>query len=275
MLIRITGRAEVVGDDGMPVTGDRVIRKLDGAEADDLCSLYLSDRLADLGILGGIVKLTYDKRESRFLVVTEYTSPVQLTPTELKRLTRETAEQWSDGVGKVGFDRLAERLNVAIDLSVDDEEDLKTEQIDDGKSGPRVEAVLAKAARKGDLAAVRQYLDAGADMEARLQGCTALHWAVLYGRVEVIAELIARGANLNARDPLGNDSLMLAALSHRMSDATSARIAKMLLERGVPVHGPHGPEANPRLGETTPLHIARQHNRSKLAAVLEEFGAVG
>jgi hypothetical protein len=259
----------------MPVAGGRIIRKLDGAEADDLCSPYLSDRLADLGILGGIVKLTYDKRESRFLVVTEYTSPVKLTPTELERLTRETAEQWSDGVGEGGFDKLARRLNVAIDLSVDDEEDLKTEQIDDGKSAPRVKMDLAKAARKGDLAAVRQHLDAGADMEARMQGCTALHWAVLYGRVEVVAELIARGANLKARDPVGEDSLMLAAQSRRMSDATSARIAKMLLERGVSVHGPQGPGADPRLGQTTPLYIARQHNRSKLAAVLEEFGAVG
>src|SRR5262249_4920293 len=151
--------------------------------------------LADLGITGGTVKLTYDPGQGRFRVSSEYTSPVKLKPAQLKRLVRQTVGQWSDGIGEGCFDELAERLRVEINLApVDQDEDLRVEQVDDGEKPSRPTTGLAKAARDGDMAALRKHLDAGADLEARLQGYTPLHLAVLYGRAEAAIELIGRGA---------------------------------------------------------------------------------
>src|SRR5215471_9743885 len=117
MLIRITGRAEVTREDGGDVTTRSIIRELDGAASDDACANYLDCDLADLGITGGAVKLTYDLSEGQFWVISEYTAPKKLKPAQLKRLARNTIGQWSDGIGEGCFDGLAERLKVEIDLS--------------------------------------------------------------------------------------------------------------------------------------------------------------
>ncbi len=274
MLVRITGRAEVTRGDEGPVTARSIIRQLDGAESDDACANYLDMGLADLGIAGGTVKLTYDSGDGQFRVSSEYTTPAKLKPAQLKRLARDTVGQWSDGIGEGCFDELAERLGVEIYLSpLGQDKDLRVEQLDDGKKPSKPRTGLAKAAREGDMAALRKHLDAGADMEARLQGYTPLHLAVLYGQAEAALDLIGRGADVNARDPQGEDQLMLAALSNSITDADAARVARALLERGVSVYGPRGPEANPKHGEYTPLCMARNRKKTRLAAVLKELGA--
>jgi hypothetical protein len=274
MLIRISGLAKVGRPNGRPVTAQAIVSQLDGAESDDACGNYLDADLADLGITGGTVKLTYDAGERRFRVTTEYTSPVKLKPDQLQRLADDTKGQWSDGIGEGCFDDLAERLGVEIDLSpLDADDDFRVEQIDDGKKPRKTKTALAKAAREGDMASLRKVLDAGADLEARLQQYTPLHLAVLNGRAEAALELIARGADVNARDPDDQDPLMLAALSNTITDADAATIARALLERGAGVYGPRGPKANPALGEYTPLYMAKNRKKSKLAAVLKEFGA--
>src|SRR5215468_2668862 len=117
MLVRITGRAEVTRGGRSSVTARSLILKLDGAESDDGCANYLDSDLADLGITGGTVKLTYDAGEGRFLVSSAYAAPARLKPAQLKRLARETVGQWSDGIGEGCFDDLAERLGVVIDLA--------------------------------------------------------------------------------------------------------------------------------------------------------------
>jgi hypothetical protein len=274
MLIRISGRAEITRDGEDAVTAPSIIRRLDGAESDDACANYLDSDLADLGITGGTVKLTYDSGDGRFRVSSEYTAPAKLKPAQLKRLAHDTVGQWSDGIGEGCFDELAERLGVDIDLApLGQDNDLRVEQLDDGKKPSKPKTGLAKAAREGDMAALRKYLDAGADLEARLQGYAPLHLAVLYGQAEAALELIGRGADVNARDPQGEDPLMLTALSNSITDADAARIARVLLERGVSVYGPRGPEANPRYGEYTPLYMAKNRKKTKLGIVLKEFGA--
>src|SRR3954452_11903210 len=138
MLIRITGPAEVTLDDGGRVTGSSTISELDGAESEDLCNNYLGSELADLGITGGTVRLTYDAGEGRFRVTTEYISPVELGAEQLERLGQETAGQWSDGIGEGCFDELAGRLGVSIRLPPPERgRRLRVEQIEDGKTTGR------------------------------------------------------------------------------------------------------------------------------------------
>ena len=274
MLIRITGRAEVTLDGGGPVTARSIIRELDGTESDDACANYLDSDLADLGITGGTIKLIYDSDAGGFRVSCAYTAPAKLKPAQLKKLARVTVGQWSDGLGGSCFDALADRHAVEINLAPPNQKtDMQVEQIDDGLKPTKPKTGLAKAARDGDLTALRKHLDAGADLEARLQGSTPLHWAVYEGQVEAALELIGRGADIHARDPQGDVPLFLAALSNAINDADAARVALALLNGGASAYGTWGPAARPLHGEYTPLYMAKNRKKTKLAAVLKKFGA--
>jgi len=275
MLIRVTGLAEVTLDeDGSPVRAASIIRELDGTESDSVCGDYLDIDLADLGITGGTVKLTYDSNASRFLVSTEYASPDSLDPTRLERLVRYTQAQWSDGIGESCFDDLASRLRIRINLHPSGQDKhLRIEQVDDGKKLSKPTGI-AKAAREGDIVALRQLIRAGVDLNARLQGYTPLHLAISDGQAEAALELIGCGADLNALDPSGYDALMQTAVCRHITDLDAARVARALLERGVSVYGPNGPDGNPEYGEHTPLDMAIHRKKTMLASVLREFGAV-
>ena len=62
---------------------------------------------------------------------------------------------------------------------------------------------LIDAANRGDAAAVRQLLAAGADPAARgAHGETALHLAAVGGSVEIVRCLLDAGAGIDARDLL-------------------------------------------------------------------------
>jgi hypothetical protein len=270
VLIRITGPAEALDEDEKAITDEAVLARLNGAVYDeDVCSNYIDSELVALGVSGGAVKLVFEPKYRRLLVVTEYITPRKLKPAELKQLTRDTVAQWSDGIGEGCFDELADCLDVLIDLSpFHQAKELHVEQIDDGVKAPRSKAGLARAAKEGDLDAVRRLLDAGADREARLQGDTALQLAVIFGHVDVALELIERGADLNAVDSIGHDALMNCAASNTLRDADAARLARVLLDKGVDVHAERGePSAY------TPLYMAKNRKKKKLEQVLREFGA--
>lgn len=273
MLIRIVGDARVTHDNGEVITSRSIIRRLNGAGSSEECSNYLDSDLADLGLAGGRIKLRYEIGEGRYYVVTEYTSPIKLNPAQLRKLAEGTIGQWSDGIGEHCFDELAEQLGVSIDLTPPGQGvGLRIEQVDKGKGEtPRI--FLAKAARDGDMPSLRKYLDAGTDLEARLQGYTPLHLAILYGRAEAALELIAHGADVNSRDLQDTDPLLLTALSNSISDEDAAKVAQSLLERGASVHGSRGPNANPESGEFTPIYIALNRKKTRMVAVLRQFGA--
>lgn len=72
---------------------------------------------------------------------------------------------------------------------------------------------LVDAIRRGDPAAIRERLDAGASANAPdgLLGVTPLAWAVMLGDVETAALLLERGADVNGRNLDGNTALHGAA----------------------------------------------------------------
>jgi uncharacterized protein len=88
---------------------------------------------------------------------------------------------------------------------------------------------LLAATRKGDVAAVKQLLDQGADVNAKTRyNSTPLFFACDRGHLEVAKLLIERGANLNVKDNFYNAS----ALSWAMSKKHDA-IVELLIDKGV------------------------------------------
>lgn len=84
------------------------------------------------------------------------------------------------------------------------------------------------AARKGDAAAVKAFLDKGVDVNAKTRyGATALSYACDKGHVEVAKLLIERGANLNVRDTFYGEVPIGWALSRG-----HVEIVKLLLDKG-------------------------------------------
>lgn len=87
-------------------------------------------------------------------------------------------------------------------------------------SGPNAAKFFSYAAAMGDVATAKAFLDRGVPVDVRLYGRTALAGAATAGRVEVIAFLIAAGADLNATDTSGELPLALAtAANHKEAAA--------------------------------------------------------
>ena len=74
------------------------------------------------------------------------------------------------------------------------------------------ERALRKAAKEGNIEAVKQHLDAGTDVNAKdsFDG-TPLLRAASWGYTEVAALLIAEGADVNAKDSLTGETPLDAA----------------------------------------------------------------
>ena len=85
------------------------------------------------------------------------------------------------------------------------------------------------AARKGDLTALQQHMDAGIDIEVRDEEhkSTPLHHAAYFGQLETVKWLVEKGAGMNARNNDGNTPLD-AAYARMESDEfdSDARKAK-------------------------------------------------
>ena len=85
------------------------------------------------------------------------------------------------------------------------------------------------AARKGDLTALQQHIDAGIDIEVRDEKhkSTPLHHAAYFGQLETVKWLVEKGAGMNARNNDGSTPLD-AAYARMESDEfdSDARRAK-------------------------------------------------
>ena len=89
------------------------------------------------------------------------------------------------------------------------------------------------AARKGDLTALQQHIDAGIDIDGRDEEheSTPLHHAAYYGQVETVKWLVGKGAEKNARSNDGNTPLD-AAYARMESDEFDSDVRKAKQEVG-------------------------------------------
>jgi hypothetical protein len=100
-------------------------RSLDGTIAD-----YLDRKLADLGIVGGTLRLVYEPlRGLEFFV--DYWAPAELTSEHLSELQDETRGQFSDGIGEGGFE--VELPGTRVRVVANTDEPFEAEQVDDGR----------------------------------------------------------------------------------------------------------------------------------------------
>lgn len=170
-------------------------------------------------------------------------------------------------------------------------------------------AEFLEAAKRGDIAVVRQCLDAGLPVDATLgpkDKTTALNWAANNKRFDVASLLIARGANVNYQENRTRIHLLHdLAMRHDVDNDNqvgrdAAEIIEFLLQHGVKVDiakadgttplmsaaqagiiGPNtqtlldaGADINARNKEgLSVLGVAKKYGHPQMAAILEKLGA--
>ena len=99
-----------------------------------------------------------------------------------------------------------------------------------GQSVPDID-IINLAASTGDIEAIKQYLDAGGDVNAKNKVTTTpLYWAAYEGQKEIVELLIAKGADVNAKDDDGDTPLDYA---HRLNIPKSLHSSANTAARGV------------------------------------------
>jgi ankyrin repeat protein len=137
-----------------------------------------------------------------------------------------------------------------------------------GADSPIVEPIekvapLVVAARDSDATALSALLTAHppAPVNQRTaDGTSALHWAVHHGDAELVARLLAAGADPNARNDYGATPMSEAAIREDVS------LLRRLLAAGANVESPNAD------GQTTLMIVARTSN-VEAAQLLIEHGA--
>jgi len=157
---------------------------------------------------------------------------------------------------------------------------------------------IHKAARDGNIEAVKQHLAAGADVNAKDDwGKTPLYVAALGGHKEIAELLIAKGADVNAKVDGGVTTLQLAASRghkelaelliaegadinakdedghtplHQAALDGQKEVAELLIAKGADVNVIGGGKVYPT--KETPLDVAVRRKRTKTADLLHKHG---
>src|SRR5258706_11179221 len=178
MRITIRGGTQIEETKGRPPL-PQIVRALDGVTIPDAnLSEYLDSWLADLGIIGGTIRLIRSGNESLDVIV-DYWAPQRLLEKEATALVEEVKAQWSDGIGESGFNQKVGNTTVCVRPS---EDGLVAEQVEDGKQVP-LPSMVARGARDGDLETMKRGVALGEDIDACFQECPALLWAILFRHV--------------------------------------------------------------------------------------------
>ena len=125
--------------------------------------------------------------------------------------------------------------------------------------------LFIKAAKSGDIASVQALLagDAGLLAARDADGSTALHCAAWKGHPEVVAHLLAVGADVHAHN--ANDHWGTTAL-HAAAHANHRPIVQALIDAGADVNA-RDPQGR------TPLDHTAFHKAAAAAKVLAAHGA--
>ncbi|XP_023311776.1 ankyrin-3 isoform X3 [Anoplophora glabripennis] len=120
-----------------------------------------------------------------------------------------------------------------------------------------------RAARAGQLDKIQEYLDSGTVRDintSNANGLNALHLASKEGHVEIVRELLKRGAIVDAATKKGNTSLHIASL------AGQEEVVRLLVQ--------HGASLNVQSQNGfTPLYMASQENHDGVVRYLLSKGA--
>jgi hypothetical protein len=121
--------------------------------------------------------------------------------------------------------------------------------------------LIIDAIKAGNIEAVKQYLTAGTDVNAKDSvGWTALHQAAYGGHKEIVELLITKGADVNAKNDSGSTPLRAAALNGHKE------VVELLIEKGADVNAKN-------VVGMTPLHYAAQQGHKETAELLIGNGA--
>ena len=136
-----------------------------------------------------------------------------------------------------------------------------------GETLPSGETLLMRAAQGGVLEVVRQLLDRGAEVDAREPafGQTALMFAARAGHADVVTLLLARGANVGLATRLGPVPAFIPPNS-----VPGYGFGVGILRGGVPADRGR---REPAPGGLTALHYAARHNHVAVADILIHAGA--
>lgn len=270
MKIVVSAPAQVVDrNTGAKVVEPQRLAKLHGlAYAKDMCGGYLGATLRDIGVTGGKIELSSPGDGAALEVLTTYAAPRKLTKDECQLLLKETAAQWSDGIGEGDFQH-ADELGVDVDLFPSGSKP-KIEQIDDGTaaSKPKTNELLQlfqkfKVDEKAAIALVQG--DVAID-EKDKEGNTPLELACSKVLADLFDMLWQRGALAHVANP----HRMLSKLAYCSGPAPvlekSVRIAQRLIEGGIAVDPVDD-------SGRTPLMMAVNRNNMPLVQYLVSQGA--
>ena len=121
---------------------------------------------------------------------------------------------------------------------------------------------LHEALARGDYGSALKLIEQGADIEAKDPGAgaSALHYAVMGGKMPIIELLIARRADVNSRTKNGTTPLHTAVLYNRI-DA-----ARLLLDNGADINAQSASGA-------TPLQLSEAAKNKEIEDLLRGRGA--